>query len=59
MRFSPRLRGDDRAFCTLFLNQERDRMTDKDITQVRIGQHGFGIIGIQRLMEELAEKLRR
>ena len=30
-------------------------MTDKDITQVRIGQHGFGIIGIQRLMEELAE----
>ena len=30
-------------------------MTDKDITQVRIGQHGFGIIGIKRLMEELAE----
>ena len=30
-------------------------MTDKDITQVRIGQHGFGIIGIRRLMEELAE----
>ena len=29
-------------------------MTDKDITQVRIGQHGFGIIGIKRLMEELA-----
>jgi small redox-active disulfide protein 2 len=30
-------------------------MTDKDITQVRIGQYGFGIIGIKRLMEELAE----
>jgi len=29
-------------------------MTDKDITQVRIGQHGFGIIGIRCLMEELA-----
>ena len=30
-------------------------MTDKDITQVRIGKYGFGIIGIKRLMEELAE----
>ena len=30
-------------------------MTEKDITQVRIGQYGFGIIGIKRLMEELAE----
>jgi hypothetical protein len=33
---------------------ERDRMPEQDITQVRIGQHGFGIIGIKRLMEELA-----
>ncbi len=30
-------------------------MTDKDITRVRIGQHGFGIIGIKFLMEELAD----
>jgi hypothetical protein len=37
------------------LYQESMLMTDKDITQVRIGQHGFGIIGIKRLMEELAE----
>jgi hypothetical protein len=29
-------------------------MTEKDITQVRIGQYGFGIIGIKRLMEELS-----
>jgi hypothetical protein len=28
----------------------------KDITQVRIGQDGFGIIGIKRLMEEAAEE---
>ncbi len=34
---------------------EREHMTEKDITQVRIGQYGFGIIGIKRLMEELAE----
>jgi len=37
------------------LQEKRKLMTDKDITQVRIGQHGFGIIGIQRLMEELAK----
>lgn len=30
-------------------------MTEKDITQVRIGQYSFGIIGIKMLMEELAE----
>jgi hypothetical protein len=29
-------------------------MAGKDITQVRIGQYSFGIIGIQRLMEEMA-----
>jgi small redox-active disulfide protein 2 len=37
------------------LYQESKLMTDKDITQVRIGQYGFGIIGIKRLMAELAE----
>jgi hypothetical protein len=30
-------------------------MTDQDIKRVRIGQYGFGIIGIKRVMEELAE----
>jgi glutaredoxin len=29
-------------------------MTDKDITQVRIGRYSFGIVGIKQLMEDLA-----